>query len=403
MTIASPVGTVHEWTFSPPTRSSTVSSRCRRHHRTVPFHGSDAKITCDGAPGGSWLSGTRAVTAVASPDTTPCQQGRPSRSQPVSPAATRRRRRRIGGVTTAVPADRATEVAAVSSITLPSGLLMIAGGGGGGGTYSLNSAPQKAGGGGLGHAAGTNAPGTAGNGRHLSAGGAAGDRGRLVPQATAAQATVVVAEAVVASTVVVAAAGPSTRVAVADRAGPTGRSPASERLPVAPSCHRDGSSSNSTTSATGSTAATAGLSEARMVMTADTPMRPDPQGVERHPLHPRSSLRPRRLADRMDRRTSRPARSRHPPPWTVAFWIAAWTLVLATSAAAAITGHDRCTAPPSASSPSSKSWASPPRSQTASRWADSSGKSEPRSSACGAPPCSPHRCDPCRREWTPHA
>ena len=32
-----------------------------------------------------------------------------------------------------------------------------------------------------------------------------------------------------------------------------------------------------------------------------------------------------------------------PPPWTVTFWIAAWTLVLATSAAAAITGHDRCT------------------------------------------------------------
>ena len=32
-----------------------------------------------------------------------------------------------------------------------------------------------------------------------------------------------------------------------------------------------------------------------------------------------------------------------PPPWSVAFWIAAWTLVLATSAVAAITGHDRCT------------------------------------------------------------
>ena len=30
-----------------------------------------------------------------------------------------------------------------------------------------------------------------------------------------------------------------------------------------------------------------------------------------------------------------------PPPWTVTFWIAAWTLVLATSAVAAITGHDR--------------------------------------------------------------
>ena len=32
-----------------------------------------------------------------------------------------------------------------------------------------------------------------------------------------------------------------------------------------------------------------------------------------------------------------------PPPWSVAFWLAAWTLVLATSAVAAITGHDRCT------------------------------------------------------------
>ena len=32
-----------------------------------------------------------------------------------------------------------------------------------------------------------------------------------------------------------------------------------------------------------------------------------------------------------------------PPPWSVAFWIGAWTLVLATSAVAAITGHDRCT------------------------------------------------------------
>ena len=64
------------------------------------------------------------------------------------------------------------------------------------------------------------------------------------------------------------------------------------------------------------------------------------------------------------------------PPWTVTFWIAAWTLVLATSAAAAITGHDRCTrAAIGVPSPSPKSWASPPRSQTASRWADSSGKS----------------------------
>ena len=32
-----------------------------------------------------------------------------------------------------------------------------------------------------------------------------------------------------------------------------------------------------------------------------------------------------------------------PPPWSVGFWIAAWALVLVTSAVAAISGHDRCT------------------------------------------------------------
>ncbi len=32
-----------------------------------------------------------------------------------------------------------------------------------------------------------------------------------------------------------------------------------------------------------------------------------------------------------------------PPHWSVAFWVGAWTLVLATAAVAAISGHDRCT------------------------------------------------------------
>ena len=93
---------------------------------TVPFHDGDAKITCDGAcPAAMWLQRRRAVTAVASPDTTPCQQGRPSRSQPVSPAATRRRRRRIRRRLRrrCRRIERRTGGGGASSITLPSGLL----------------------------------------------------------------------------------------------------------------------------------------------------------------------------------------------------------------------------------------------------------------------------------------
>ena len=133
-----------------------------------------------------------------------------------------------------------------------------------------------------------------------------------------------------------------------------------------------------------------------MVMTADTP----PSPPARCPAPPAtlaavSALAAWQigwLADQADRL------GRHPPPWTVTFWIAAWTLVLATSAAAAITGHDRCTCAAIGvlavvqvmGIATSIADGVPMGRQF---WQVGSAGS----SACGAPPCSPHRCDPCRR------
>ena len=75
-----------------------------------------------------------------------------------------------------------------------------------------------------------------------------------------------------------------------------------------------------------------------MVMTADTPTVPTRKvsSATRATLAAVSALAAWQigwLADQADRLAAV-----IPPPW-----IAAWTLVLATSAAAAITGHDRCT------------------------------------------------------------
>lgn len=80
-----------------------------------------------------------------------------------------------------------------------------------------------------------------------------------------------------------------------------------------------------------------------MVMTADTPTVPTRKvsSATRATLAAVSALAAWQIAwiaeqaDRLD--------GVIPPPWSVAFWIAAWTLVLATAAVAAITGHDRCT------------------------------------------------------------
>jgi hypothetical protein len=80
-----------------------------------------------------------------------------------------------------------------------------------------------------------------------------------------------------------------------------------------------------------------------MVMTADTPCVPTRKvsSATRSTLAAVCALAAWQIAwiaeqaDRLD--------GVIPPPWSVAFWLAAWTLVLATSAVAAITGHDRCT------------------------------------------------------------
>ncbi len=181
MTIASPVGTVHEWTFLPTdTLLDGVSLGVGAITTwTVPFHDGDAKITCDGAPGGSWLlwytggdgGGLTGYHAMPAGTTLTIAAGVPGGDSPGGAGGSG------GGYDGGAGGSSGGGGGGASSITLPSGLLMIAGGGGGGGTYSLLRPPQKAGGGGLGHAAGTNAPGTAGKGGTLSAGGAAGGSG----------------------------------------------------------------------------------------------------------------------------------------------------------------------------------------------------------------------------------
>ena len=268
---------------------------------------------------------------------------------------------------------------------------MIAGGGGGGGTYStpaptegrrwrssvMPQAPRT---------------GTAGRGGTLSAGGAAGDR-RLVPQATAAQATVVVAEAVVASLRWwwrrrVHRPGWRWRIELGRRVGHRRRATTGRPRPVTGTGHHQ----TRLPRRLGRPPQRLGCREARMVMTADTPVRPDPQGVQRHraALAAVSALAAWQTgwtADQADRLAaviphpgpsrsgSPPGHSSSPPP-----------------AAAAITGHDRCTCAAIgvlAVVPSHGHRHLDRRRRPDG--ADSSGKSEaPRSSACGAPPCSPH-------------
>ena len=78
-----------------------------------------------------------------------------------------------------------------------------------------------------------------------------------------------------------------------------------------------------------------------MVMTADTPCVPTRKvsSATRATLAAVSALAAWQtawMAEQADRLAAV-----IPPPWTVGFWLGAWTLVLSTSAVAAITGHDR--------------------------------------------------------------
>ena len=131
-------------------------------------------------------------------------------------------------------------------------------------------------------------------------------------------------------------------------------------------------------------------------------MRPHRKVSKRHrsPSQPSAPSPPGRSDGFRPNRPTHAASS--PPPWTVTFWIAAWTLVSPL--------HRRRHHRPRplhraaiASLAVVKSWASPPRSQTASRWANSSQPSGAPALICmwcAAMLASPLRSVP-DGDWTP--